>query len=110
MVTGDIHTVAILRFILETVGSKSQESVLDTQNYDTYIVTDPDCTSDEADIELDVFLYYDDTENKKLYLVGSKGRTIVEYEKAKWRTNLQDEVMTDSEKNVFANKSLFKSP
>lgn len=73
-------------------------------------MTNPDCTSDEADIELDVFLYYDDTENKKLYLVGSKGRTIVEYEKAKWRTNLQDEVMTDSEKNVFANKSLFKSP
>ena len=39
--------------------------LLDTQNYDTYIVTDHDCTSDVADIELDVFLYYDDAENKK---------------------------------------------
>ena len=28
-------------------------------------MTDHDCTSGEADIELDVFLYYDDAENKK---------------------------------------------
>lgn len=83
---------------------------IDTDQYDTYVVVDPDSTTDNGNIESDVFLYYDDTENKKLYLVGSNGRTIVDYKKAKWKTNLQDDDMTYSEKNVFANKSLFKTP
>lgn len=83
---------------------------IDTDQYDTYVVVDPDGTTDNGNIESDVFLYYDDTENKKLYLVGSNGRTIVDYKKAKWKTNLQDDDMTYSEKNVFANKSLFKTP
>ena len=105
--------------VVREIAKKEKEFVLgdthviyfiDTDQYDTYVVVDPDSTTDNGNIESDVFLYYDDTENKKLYLVGSNGRTIVDYKKAKWKTNLQDDDMTYSEKNVFANKSLFKTP